>query len=122
MRARSRDGFPLAKVLGTILIIVLPVIIVSQIRSYISGAATISEFALSFLLTSLGAQAGLVVRRWGKMRLGMLLLDLLLATAAGAVSFGVVRLASAQGGGAVDPALVAIVMAYLSAIWSGQNR
>ena len=121
MRAKTHDRSSWVRFLGTLFVIVLPIVVVSNIQSHLKNPATIWSFILSFLLVSLGAQAGLILRRWGKIRLGQLLLDLSLALVAGGASFGVVRLAVARGGGAIDPSLVAVVMAYLLVIWSGQG-
>ena len=122
MRAEEQDRTGWAKVLGALLSVLLPIIIVARIGSDIAGTPTLPHYALSFVLVSLGAQAGLVVRRWGKIRLWRVFFNVLLALIGGMVSFGVVQLAISRGGGPVDPSFVALAMAYLLAVWSGQDR
>jgi len=43
-----------------------------------------------------------------------------LAGAFGIISFFVVQLAVHRGGGSVNPSLLAVITAYLLAVWSGQ--
>jgi hypothetical protein len=79
------------------------------------------DFALVFFLVSLAAQAGLIVRRWGNIRILVLLVDLLLAAVAGLVSYEVLLVAVRRGGAMVNPSLIAVILAYLLALWSGQR-
>lgn len=121
MRERASQAPGLARVVGTLAIIVLPLVVVWDVRSYVSIHATLPMYAMLFLLVSLVAQLGLIVRRWGNINLGRFLFDLALSVVAGAVSWGVVHAALHRGGGPVDPSLVAAIFAYILAIWSGQH-
>lgn len=111
-----------AKILGLLLIIVLPWVAVVEIRFRMPRSLSAVDSVLVFLLVTLAAQIGLVVRRWGRIKVWTILLDLLLAVVAGAGSYAVVDLAVRRGGGHVDPFVVAVFMSYVLAIWSGQRR
>lgn len=121
MRQRPARAPGLARGVGTLAIIVLPLAVVWEVRAYVSIHATLPVYALLFLIVSLVAQLGLILRRWGNINLGRLLFDLGLSVVAGAVTWGVVHVAVHRGGGPVDPSLVAAIFAYILAIWSGQH-
>ena len=121
MRARPAPAPGMARVIGTLAIIVLPLAVVWEVRAHVSVQAALPVYAILFLLVSLAAQLGLIVRRWGNINLGRFLFDLALSVVAGAVSWGVVHVAVHRGGGPVDPSLVAAIFAYILAIWSGQH-
>lgn len=121
MRSARREVSPWIRGLGTLLIIVLPLVMVMGIRPYETVHASVTDFALVFFLVSLAAQAGLIVRRWGNIRILLLVIDLLVSAAAGIVSYEVILMAMRRGGGMVNPSLVAVILAYLLALWSGQR-
>ncbi len=121
MRQRPVRVPGLARVVGTLAIIVLPLAVVWEARAYDTLHATLPVYAILFLLVTLVAQLGLIMRRWGNINLGRFLFDLALSVVAGAVSWGVVHVAVHRGGGPVDPSLVATIFAYILAIWSGQH-
>jgi uncharacterized membrane protein len=122
MNARERPAPRAAKILGTVLILVLPWVAVDEIRLRLPQVMPWAEFIAVFGLVTIAAQLGLIIRRWGKIKIWAVVLDVLLAAAAGAVSYGVVDLAVRRGGGRVDPSLIAVFLSYVLAIWSGQNR
>jgi hypothetical protein len=121
MRAMRAVVSPWIRALGTLLIVVLPLLMVVAIRPYETVHASLMDFALVFFLVSLAAQAGLIVRRWGNIRILVLLVDLLLAAVAGLVSYEVLLVAVRRGGAMVNPSLIAVILAYLLALWSGQR-
>lgn len=121
MRARNRTVPAGFKVVGTILIIVFPLVIAMVIRPYVAPRPSAEDFVAVFAVVAAGGQAGLIVRRWGNMSMGRLLFDMVLSAVLGAVSYGVVDLAVRRGGGPVDPSLIAVIVGYVLAIWSGQN-
>ncbi|MDA8204491.1 MAG: hypothetical protein M0Z36_00330 [Thermaerobacter sp.] len=122
MRPRAWSSPGWLRGFGTVLIVGLPIAVAANVQRYLHGRTSLVDYVIIFLFVALGAQAGLMVRRWGNMSLWRFLLDLVLSAILGAVSYGVVEMAVRQGGGPVDPSLVAVFMAYLLAIWSGQNR
>lgn len=122
MRGQETPVPWLVKAVGVILIVGLPVAVVAEVHLRVRIVNTPGDFALLFLLTAAGGQMGLVVRRWGRISMGRLLLDLALALVAGLVSYGVADLAVRRGGGQIDPSLVAVLLAYVLTIWSGQQR
>ena len=111
-----------ARLLGTIAIVVLPVLAAVKVRGYLSHGPAAAQDAAIFLLAALGGQFGLILRRWGKINGWRLVFDVLLAAAAGLIVYGVEGLARRQGGGPVDPSLVAVILAYILAVFSGQQR
>lgn len=121
MSAQGRTVPLGAKIAGTVVIIVLPWVAAAVAGRDFPHPFSALGYTAVFLLVSVAAQFGLVLRRWGKIRVWPLLYDLVVAVVAGAISFGVVNIAARRGGGPVDPSLVAIVLAYLLAIWSGQS-
>lgn len=121
MRPQPRPVPGSVKILGSLIIVVLPLIMVTAIHSYVRSQATLPSYAVVFLLVALGAQAGLILRRWGNINIGRLIFDLMLAVIAGVLSWLVVGVAIRRGGGPVDPSLVAVIMAYILAAWSGQH-
>jgi len=109
------------RTIGSILIVVLPLVLVSKLDSRIHVYASVLGYAALFLVVGAAAQVGLIVRRWGKINIGRLFFDLGLFIVGGVVVWGVVNLAMRRGGGPVDPSLIAVIMAYILAIWSGQH-
>lgn len=121
MRPVRRSGSRWLRALGTLLIIVLPLVLATQIRPYETAHATLLDFVLVFFLVALAAQAGLMVRRWGNIRILRLLFDLVLSAVAGVVAYAVLFIAMRRGGGPVNPSPIAVILAYLLALWSGQH-
>lgn len=122
MRVPQERTLGLAKALGILLMVVLPLVIASELHTVVRLAIAPADYALVFLSVSAGGQFGLIVRRWGNINLWVLLLDLLLSGVAGVISYAVVDLAVRRGGAMVNPALLAVIMAYVLVIWSGQHR
>jgi hypothetical protein len=112
----------LAKAFGTLCIVLLPLVAVAVLRHYVPTVTSALQFAMVFVLVVAAAQLGLVLRRWGRISLWRIFLDVLLSAVAGVVTYAVVGLAVRRGGGAVDPTLVAVIMAYILTIWSDQPR
>lgn len=109
------------KIIGTIMIIVLPLLVVSRLGPFIHSNASPVGYALLFLVVGAAAQLGLVLRWWGRLNVVRLLFDMGLVVVGGVLVWAVSYVAYQRGGGLVDPALVAVIMAYLVAIWSGQH-
>lgn len=110
-----------ARVLGTLIIVILPLAVIAAFSSYVHHRSSVMVYAMLFLLVGASAQFGLVVRRWGNMAIDRLLFDLVLTGIGSVISWGVVDLAMRRGGGPVDPSLLAVIMAYLLTMWSGQH-
>lgn len=107
--------------LGTVLIIILPLLVASALHGSLASLPGPVRFGGAFLLVGIAAQVGLIVRRWGKIEITRLLFDILLLLVAGVLAWVVTDVAVHRGGGAVDPSLLAVIMAYLLALWSGQH-
>ncbi|NMP20930.1 hypothetical protein [Sulfobacillus harzensis] len=121
MRARSTHAPGWIRILGSVMIVMLPVVAASLLHASRASWPTPLVFVLTFLVVGLAAQLGLIVRRWGNINIGRLLFDALLLAVSGLIAWAVVDIAMHRGGGPVDPSLVAIIMAYILAIWSGQH-
>ncbi|MCL5116800.1 MAG: hypothetical protein M1272_06590 [Firmicutes bacterium] len=121
MRVRAQRAPAWARILGTALIVVLPLLVASVAKGFISAPASLAAYPVLFLIVGAGPQLGLIVRRWGNINVGRLFFDLGLLVVAGLVAWVVVNIAMHRGGGPVDPSLIAVIMAYLLAIWSGQH-
>lgn len=120
MRNRARRTPGLARLIGTVLIVVLPLAIGAEWHRQALPQTTPVAFAFVFFFVTLGAQFGLIVRRWGKIKVWRILVDLLLAVIAGVISFAVITVAAHRGGGFVGPGAIAVIMAYVLTIWPGQ--
>lgn len=123
MRPRTLRAPALARAVGTVLIVVLPLLALSWTHQMVVlPVNALPTYVLVFMVAGVAAQLGLVIRRWGIIRVSRLLFDVGLLVAGGVVSWLVVHVALARGGGAVDPSLIALIMAYLLAMWSGQHQ
>ncbi len=120
MRNRGRRTPGLARLIGSVLIVVLPLGIAAEWHQRALPQTTPLAFALVFFFVALGAQVGLIVRRWGKIKIWRMLVDLLLALIAGVISFAVVAVSVHRGGGFVGPGIIAVITAYVLTVWSGQ--
>jgi len=110
----------LAKFFGTVLILGLPLTALFLVQPHLPSLAGAADYAVVFGLPTAGVQLGLIVRRWGRIIVWRLFFDTGLAAVLGIISFFVVQLAIQRGGGSVDPSVLAIITAYLLAVWSGQ--
>lgn len=120
MRSRARQTGRWLRWLGSTIIVVGPLVVASHLAP-LSRLPHPIAFVAAFIFVGLAAQLGLIVRRWGNINIGRLLFDALLLAVTGVVAWVVVDLAIRRGGGPVDSSLLAVIMAYLLALWSGQH-
>lgn len=102
--------------LGTVAIIVLPIVVLF-LGQRVEVSSSLIDFVLLFLLAVVGVELGLTLRRWGNLYISHVVGDLAIALAGGVLSWGVMQLAVRRGGGPVDPAMMAVAMAYVIALW-----
>lgn len=121
MRGRTRHVPGIIRAVGTLILIVLPLVVATALKGFAGTQASVLADVVVFLIVGASAQLGLIVRRWGNINLGRLVFDLALLAVAGGLSWVVVDIAVKRGGGPVDPFLIAVIMAYLLAMWSGQH-
>ncbi len=121
MRSRAPKSATWLRWLGSLIIIVGPLVVASHIRVPLSQLPQPIAYVLAFLFVGLVAQLGLVIRRWGNISIGRFLFDGLLLAVTGMIAWVVVDLSIGRGGGPVDSSLLAVIMAYLLAVWSGQH-
>jgi hypothetical protein len=110
-----------AKVLGIIVSVVLPVVVLSLWRQNApSSWPEVVTYFGTFLLAAAAGQAGLLL--WGARTGWMAGQDVLIGAAAGGAAWIAERLALAQGGGIVDPSLLALLAAYGLMVWPHSHR
>lgn len=97
----------------------LPLLVVDEFQRHRWFHAPLMQVMAVFLLATLAAQLGLIVRRWGNIRVSALFSNLVLSAVAAGAYWVVVMAAVRRGGGAVDPTIVALFTSYLLAVWSG---
>lgn len=118
MRTRRRSVPWGMKLLGSLVIIVVPLMLVGVLRAHMAAHGLVTYLGW-FLVLSIAAQIGLILRRWGNITVGKVVFNIGLAVAAAVVSWLVVSIALKRGGGPVDPSVVALILAYLLTVWSG---
>ncbi|MCY0899674.1 MAG: hypothetical protein OWU33_12215 [Firmicutes bacterium] len=112
--------YPL-RILGSLIVVVLPWVLVAAATTHRLSTMPFFQTLLVFLLATIAAQVGLIVRRWGSIRITALVTNAVLSIVAAAAYGVVTMLALRRGGGPVHPGVVALFTAYLLAVWSGHH-
>ncbi len=105
-------------IVGVVMAITLPVLVAVNVSAVLVKLPALAGYPVAFGFVTLAGQVGLTIKRLDQRQpAASLVRDVLIAMVAGLVAYWATRLMILRGGGLTDPALLALICAYLLMVW-----
>ncbi|POB12076.1 MAG: hypothetical protein C7B44_11375 [Sulfobacillus thermosulfidooxidans] len=108
------------RIFGMVVTVVLPIVVLSLWSAWSGPLPLLVKDLVAFVLASAAAQLGFLLTK--ARATAMIGQDVAIAGVAGVGSWLAEKLALAQGGGAANTALIALIAAYVLALWPHDRR